>query len=414
MTRLSIAALIVLVAACDSPVLRLRFALTDGAVYECISSRDGNATTDCSEINMICDSVLSIRIVPPNQLDFPYVTVCEAPPPRPPTTLCSIASITLPQPTVPIPEQVLEVQIAIFKRETLKRDADGKFICPRVEFAANNLPKPAVACFESDPSQCPARPAVAGRAYYYPGDEETVVSLGCTDLSLLNGPACVSTNTLPATATVNDFDTWVPVSAPTAARLTVSIGEPRPDQNNLFTLTGTQPLMGPSSGVPPTWSGDLSAVPQNYYCVEVFEDIPQATRSVVCRQVPPMFSRIDIVGALLSKDTLDDILGALDTPVFPGTGLVVGVVLDEFNNPIAGAKVTPTCGSSQTCTVRYLSADRTTLTTDGTSSNGIWLSTDAPFGTLFSRQGQIQTVFGGLVQGKVTIVVLQESAPVGN
>lgn len=405
---------IALLAACDPPVLALRFTLTDGPSQQCISSRTGSPTTDCSEVTMICDSVLSIRIVPPDQPMFPYLSVCEAPPPRPPTTLCSIASVTLPQPTVPIPEQVLEVQIAVFKRDTLSRDADGNYICPRVEFAANNLPESAVTCFESDPTQCPPRPAIGGRAYYYPGDEETVVPLGCTELSLLDGPACASTNTLPATATVNDFDTWVPVSATTATRLTVSIGEPKPDQNNLYSLTGTQPLMGPSSGVPPTWSGELAVVPQNHYCVEVFEDVPQATRSVVCRPVPSELSRIDIVGALLAKDTLDDILDALDTPVFPAAGLVVGVVLDQFNNPVAGARVTPTCAPGQTCTVQYLSADRRSLTTDATSSNGIWLSQDSPFGTRFSRAGQVQPVFGGLVQGKVTIVVLQESAPVGN
>lgn len=409
---LALAALVLV--ACDTPPLTLRIRLTDGDAQQCISSENGNATTDCSKINMICDGVLSLRIVPPNQPEVPYVYMCTDLVGQP--DLCSIAGPSLEQAMVPVPEQVLEIQLAVFERTSLEKDADGNYICPRVEFAANNLPETADTCFESDPSLCPARPAVGGRAYYYPGDEKTVVELGCTDLSLLNGPACVGTNLIDVTATVNDFDTWVPVSATAAQRLTVSIGEPRADLSNLYTLTGTQPLAGPSSNVPPSWSSALDFSPESYYCVEVFEDIPQATRALVCRAITGKESTegIKMTGALLSKDTLDDVLTALGKPSFPITGLVVGVVLDEFNRPMSGVKVSAVCGPSETCTVQYLSADRTALTSDTTSANGIWISQDAPFGTLFQRSGTVQPTFGGLVQGKVTIVVLQESAMIGD
>ncbi len=412
MTCRALALIACILAACDTPPITLRYRLTSGNAQQCISET-GNATTDCSNLALACNGVLSLRIVPPNQPEVPYVYVCTDLTDK--RDLCSIAGPALPEPTVPGPEQVLEIQVAVFERDSLPKDADGNYICPRVEFASNNLPETAVSCFESDPSLCPARPAVGGRAYYRPGDEETVIELGCTDLSLLNGPACAGINTIDVTATVNDFDTWVPVSATAAQRLTVSIGEPRADLSNLYTLTGTQPLSGPSPNVPPSWSSALDFSPESYYCVEVFEDIPQATRALVCRAVPPMgLDEIKITGALLSKDTLDDILTALGKPSFPITGLVVGVVLDEFNRPVAGVKVNAVCAPTETCTVQYLSADRTTLTSDTTSANGIWISQDAPFGSLFERSGNVQPAFGGLVQGKVTIVVLQESAMIGD
>jgi hypothetical protein len=62
------------------------------------------------------------------------------------------------------------------------------------------------------------------------------------------------------------------------------------------------------------------------------------------------------------------------------------------------------------CTIRYLSADKQSFTTGETTSNGIWVSEDAPYGTTFSRMGQVVPTFGGLVDNKVTTVVLQDPA----
>jgi hypothetical protein len=402
---------VIVLAACESPSLTLRFTLTAGDSQQCIADT-GNATTDCADVTMICDGVLSVRIVPPDQPEFPYVTVC-APLIGGQKKLCSIAGVDLPQPTVPVPEQVLEVQMAIFEEKSLEREPDGTYLCPRVEFGANNLPQTAVACFESDASLCPARPAVGGRAYFYPGDEETVVALGCTDLSLLNGPSCKGTNTIPIRATVNDFDTWVPISGAAADRVSVSIAEPRADLSGNYVFTNAAPLdRVPGPGFPATWKAALLFMPQTSYCLEVFEDVAQATRALVCKSVDAMDDEsIDITGALLAKDTLDDILGALNKTTFPSAGLVVGVVLNEFNQPVPGVKVS--C-LPDTCTIEYLAADRMSFSTGGTtSSNGIWISQDATYGSTFSRSDQLRSTYGGLVQGKVTVVVIQESTPAG-
>lgn len=409
MSRYLALALVVL-AACDLPPFKLKFRLTAGDAQKCIGDRD-IPTTDCSDVTMTCDAVLSVRVVPPSQPEFPYISLCE-PLVGAQDKLCSIAGVNLPPPNRPVPEQVLEVQMAVFPRDALSTDADGKLICPRVEFAANGLPETSLDCTNGG---CPVRPAVGGRAFYYPGDEETVVELGCTDLQLLRGQTCEGPAATELIATVNDFDTWVQVASTTADRLTVSFGEPKGDLDNGYSLVSALPLARAGSTSVPTWGGSLDKPPQNPYCIEVFEDVPQATRSLVCRQLGGQdLTNIDAVGALLSKTTLTDILRAKGRTTFPEQGLVVGTILNRFNQPVASSIVTPSCPVGKTCTIEYLSADRQSFTTDHTSSTGIWISTNAPFGTTFEWSGQVMPGFGGLVQGKVTIVVLQESAQIGS
>jgi hypothetical protein len=92
-------------------------------------------------------------------------------------------------------------------------------------------------------------------------------------------------------------------------------------------------------------------------------------------------------------------------------------VVDDLGVPAAGVTVAPSFG-----TVRYLSPDLTS--TDGltaTTSSGAFLSTDAPFqggaGALnfwSATNGTVSstgTVIGGIVQNKVTIVILRLAAP---
>ncbi len=402
MTR-SLAAVLLVLAACDTPPLTVRFRLTDTGAQQCIGVQ-GKNTTDCADIAMDCDAVVSIRIVPPDHPELPYVSVCQAP--INPRDLCSIASVDLPQPTVPVPEQVLEVQVAVFPRDEVGTDEEGKLVCPVVDFAANGLPVTG-GCFAGDPISCPARPAVGGRAFYYPGDDETVVSLGCTELALLNGEQCTGGKRTDVFATVTEFEFPSTVDVVTANHLFVSIGEPTINSSGTYTLDASRTYQLPHTDAA-TWSDTLEdPMLVGSYCIEVLEDAPMATRTLTCQTLPA--GRIDATGIRLKPDKLAEILTALNgTTSFPSEGLVVGIVLNDSLMPVANATVTAPGG-----TVRYLSADRTSLsTTGGTSSNGIFVSTDAPYGTMFSW-GE-QSSFGGLVEGKVTIVVLQESMAMGN
>ncbi len=402
-------AVLVLLAACDTPPMVLRFRLTDTGAQQCISPNSGNETTDCADIPLDCDAVLGIRVVPPDHPELPYVSVCQ-PPVGGPRDLCSIASVDLPQATIPVPEQVLEVQVAVFRRSDVGTDADGHLQCPIVEYAANGLPVTG-GCFESGAAgDCPARPAVGGRAYYYPGDEETVVELGCTELALLNGEQCTSTDRTDVIATVTEFEFPNLVDPVTANRLFVSIGEPTIGQSGNYTLDSSRTHLLPHTASA-TWSDTIDdPMLVGSYCIEVLEDVPMATRTLACSDdLKP--GRIDATGIRLKPDKLAEILTALNgNTSFPSEGLVLGIVLDDHLMPVSGATVTTAPAGG---TILYLSADRTSFSTTGsTSSNGIFVSTDAPYGTRFSH-GTFASAFGGLVEGKVTLVVLQESTQVG-
>jgi hypothetical protein len=417
MRRSLLASLAVLggLAGCELPPLALRFSITDNASQQCTGDT-GNVTSSCEDITMLCDAVLSVRIVPPNDPTVPYVSVC-----RPligaQHTLCSIAGIDLPAPTVPIPEQVLEVQMAVFPRSAVTQmdPVTGDLVCPRVEFAANGLPITALpVCSEQDPTSCPRMPAVGGRAFYSPGDEETVVELGCSDLTQLQDElTCEGIRRIQVTATVNDFDDLVSsVGDQLADSLTVDIGEPKPASSAYTLVPGNTRELIRSEAVSPAWSLQLTDLTfQDYVCLQVLEDGAQATSALSCRADDDS-DKIDMAGIYLSKITLNQILKALalpSFPLFPDEGLVVGIVIDEFFNPLPNVAVS--CGG---CDMKYLNANRSGLVTGTTSMSGIFVSTNAPFGTGFTIPSTaLRPVLGGLVERKVTIVVIQDKLPIG-
>lgn len=401
------------IAGCELPPLRLRFSITDNASQQCTGDT-GNVTTSCEDITMLCDAVLSVRIVPPNDPTVPYVSVC-----RPligaKQTLCSIAGVDLPAPTVPIPEQVLEVQMAVFPASEVPTDPEtGELVCPRVEFAANGLPVTAMpVCGENDTS-CARIPAVGGRTFYHPGDEETVVELGCSDFPQLTDLKCTGGRRINVTATVNDFDDLVSiVDDQLADRLTVEIGEPKP-VSNTYALDTTEELVRGESATP-SWSAELTDTTfGQYVCLKVLEDGAQTTSTITCRADDDS-DTIDMGGIFLAKTTLNQILAALSLTAFPDEGLVVGIVVDEFRNPLPNVAVS--CGG---CKIQYLNANRSGLVTNATSASGIFVSvpttdaTNAVFGTGFTIPSTaLRPVLGGLVERKVTIVVIQDKLPIG-
>ncbi len=395
-------------AGCELPPLALRFSITDNASQQCTGDT-GNVTTSCEDITMLCPAVVSIRVVPPNDPTVPYISVC-----RPligaQRTLCSIAGVDLPAPTVPIPEQVLEVQMAVFPASAVPTDPEtDELVCPRVEFAANGLPVTAMPdCGPLDPTSCPKVPAVGGRTFYHPGDSETVVELGCSDFPQLTDMLCTGGRRIHVTATVNDFDDLVSiVDVQLADRLAVEVGEPRP-ASNTYLLDVTEELVRGASATP-SWSAELTDVTfGQYVCLKVLEDGAQTTSTLTCRADDDR-DTIDMNGIYLSKTTLNQILAALSRTVFPDEGLVVGIVLDEFSNPVPNVAVS--CGG---CSMQYLNANRTGLVTNATTASGIFVSTDAPFGTGFSIPSTaLRPELGGLVEGKVTIVVIRDKLPIG-
>lgn len=401
-------------AACSQPPLTVTFDVTSGDEDACFIMGDQRATS-CSDVALSCRSVVSIRVYSPDDESSPYISVCKELTGQP--DLCAIAGVDLPDPPQPIPDQTLEVDIVVFPYSAAMIDpVTGDLDCPvGVQFDANGFPIGAdEPCTDAPATQCPPDPAIGGRAYYHPGDSVTNVPLGCVDIAQVDSPTCSGSSSVEVMAAVDDFDTDESVPTTLADELTVSVGEPKVTANG----SATQYTLDPADAFPlelttmapvPGWSADIGASFTSP-CVEVLEDGAEMTATLSCTShVDPTATSLQFEGWRLSKATLDEILGALGMAEFPDAGLVVGVVLDPLGNPLANQTVTSGMG-----TIEYLSADRTTIVAGETSASGIFVSADAGFGTSFSVASGVQTAsgYGGLVEGKVTIVVLQYQNPV--
>ena len=162
------------------------------------------------------------------------------------------------------------------------------------------------------------------------------------------------------------------------------------------------------------WNGEVRALFTSAACLTVLDDSPQSTTSVICQRASVVDDELSFTGRLtgmrLRGTSLAQILTALGRTQFPPEGLTIGVVLDANREPLANRVVVAPDAS-----IVYLSADRASVGGSGTSANGIFISTDAPFGTTFSTSGgpiATATSMGGLIEGKVTIAVLQFDEPV--
>lgn len=350
--------------ACHTPVPELRIALAGPPSQACPS-------TDCTLVPMSCASVMSIRIVDPADTSSRFLEQCVEVSPNRNQTMCALATVDL-EPTL-IPVRDLEIQVAVYPLAVIQPDPmKPDLVCPtKVDYStATGFPV----------EQAPT-PALGGHAFYHPGDDTVVVTLGCTDLAALN-ESCAISDLVKVTATVDDFDTRFPVmggSPSLADRLTVSVGEPQ-GQGSTFVLNpgDTRLLERSDIGPIPTWGGDVELRPNKYTCLEVLENVAQSTATLRCEPATSG-EHLALRGAWLAKPQLDEILTALDLAEFPGEGITIGVVVDDVGNPIVGATVSPRTG-----TVMYLSNDRAGFVTDGTSGTGIFVSRDAPFGTEIS------------------------------
>jgi hypothetical protein len=398
-----------LVAGCSDPTFTLRFQVTQGAADACPdnSGSGSGQATQCEQVKMSCAAVVSIRVFNPNTPTSPVISVCQELMMASTPTLCEIAQVSLPPPTSPVEAQTLEVEILVYPKNKLQLDANLAPICPAmVDIGVDGFPTPSlVPCL---PEQaCDPAPAVGGIAFYHPGDAETVVELGCADIGLLNDQVCTGPAT-GVTASVTDFDTLVSVPISLASHLDVEIGTPSM-VSTATTFASSATLMLGTATVP-TWTGSITATP-DIACIQVDEtDVAARTDSVRCKEAMAGDPTPDaFVGTRLAKATLDNILNVLGLPEFPDAGLVVGIVLDEHGNPASGLQVTADMVSSTVPTIKYLSTTRTSVGGTVTSASGIFLSTDAPFGTEFSaiQNGEMAKAVGGLIVGKVTIVVLQ-------
>jgi hypothetical protein len=386
-------------AACSTPTPSLVLQFSDGPSQSC-------GSTACTGVHMGCDAVISIRIIDSADPAAPWLSQCSPVPVRPAAPdMCALSEVSLS--SKPLPVRDLEVQVAVYPATTVAALAavSGDPGCPaKVQYSdATGFPV----------EQVPT-PALGGRAYYHPGDPVVTVTLGCTDLDALN-ESCARSELIKVTSTVDVFPDESSVTSAIASRLTVSVGEPRPigvDGTFALRAPDTRVLPPVTDGGPtPAWASDVDLRFTRYACIDVVEGVAATTAALRCRIATPT-DRLDLSGAWISKDTLQAILTALSTTTTPlpppDEGLTIGIVVDQISAPVSGVVVGSTAG-----TVQYL-ADRTTLGGSATSASGMFVSRDAPFGTVFSTAGPGRaaiSAIGGRVQGSVTIVVLQFAGP---
>ena len=383
-------AIALLLAACSDPPFKLVYRLADGGGGQTCG------TTSCFDITMACESVLHVRVLSPSEPNLPWLTVCEEVRRNDGMDLCAIANIdldTMQLASGKLPRETLEVQVTVWPKAAVT-DENGKLDCARtdVEFDA-------IYGFPTTPD-----PAFGGRAYFQPGDAETVVTLGCTNVSAVNSPVCTGENNVSISSTVLDFEN-LPSSVPgaSAADLSVQIGEPDGDSklpgSDLFALR----LI---AGEPPAWTASIANEFNSTACVQVDEpDVPQSTASIRCKGINGALRTFETSGVRVPKATLDEILGALDLVTFPPDGITIGMVVDDSGNPVAGVEVTVDEG-----TIAFLNPNRTGITPGNvTTTSGIFVSRDAPYPTMFSQPDNplVPPAIGGNVLGKITVVLFE-------
>lgn len=392
-----------LLAACDADTLRIAFEISGGPIQACPSAATPAAPT-CTDVPMLCDAVLNIRIVQPTSPQQTYLPLCEAIPQGGRRDLCAIEQIDLP--ARQLPKETLEVQVMIWPRDAVKVDpTSGELDCREIYgqsvtigFGVQGFPE------EIAPS-----PALGGRAFYHPGDAHTVVPLGCSDLAAVNRPACAGQIELETG--VSELDApLLPVSSASPAELLVSVGEPRYDaarDEHAWSPIKALDLQPPAAGKAPQWYAAVDSLAlEDSLCVEVIGNRGSNTAALHCSRVDPAARVLDLTGIWLPPSRLSQILTGLGFAEVPPQGLTIGIVIDPQGVPAEGYKV----DTSPASVVRYLDANGQIVPGLATTPSGLFVSEGAPYGADFrALQGPTERArgLGGRVSGKVTVVVLQ-------
>jgi len=378
------------------------------AITFAFDDRDGSTCPSqaCEDYGLRCGATLGIRILDVSDDGRIVADACVDVAPA--ATLCGLGNVTSPT-FFNIPPDRLRIEVAAWRPEVLEADAELDGDCPDGKlFDVRGVP---LETFQP-------RPAFAGAAYFDAGSDVDValVPLSCTEPDQLDQEECGLIDTTPIRVTADDIETALDITTEQAQNLTVGLAEPRaaPDGDGgtvyIIDSSNTIPLT-PEAGPIPSFSGQTD---QSFddVCSVLLELTPQSTASVTCRPLADDPEEIDVRGVLVSVDTLDQVLAAMGAGSFPPEGLVVGRVVDHTGAPLSNVRVMPSAGS-----VEYLSADRSTLIGNDTSADGLFIAREVPFGSTWtavhSGDGRREdgTIRGGLVEGKVTALLIRMQPP---
>ena len=362
------------------------------------TSASGQCTSDsCDDFGMSCGATFMLRVLDVENGDQPVVDECTHVSGA--DTLCDLGGGGT-HTFFNIPAHRLRIEVAAWRPDLVAAGA-----CPADDLFTDGV--------GPLPNFIP-QPAFAGSTYFDAGSQNDVVQvpLYCSDSAQLDQPECNASPSTHVTVHVLDIDTELDITFDQASNLSVGVAAPRSPDGTVYVIeAGDTTDLPVNGGQPvPTFAGDVDGDLGGPVCALVLDLAPQSTTSVVCSTVTSGEDPV-LEGALVSKTTLDQVLAAMGGVGFPPQGLVVGRVVDHTGAPLAGVTITPDSG-----TVEYLNAARTGLGGTSTSTNGYFISRDAPFDTAWAAtagDGRTQqgTPRSGLVQGKLTAFILRMQPP---
>ncbi|HVV85943.1 MAG TPA: hypothetical protein VHE35_22945, partial [Kofleriaceae bacterium] len=399
------AAALVTLAGCSSEAesFSLRLSWSQGGDQECPPV--GAASATCQSIPISCDARVLIRIVPDTAGGVPYYSHCYRMTGA--RDACALANLEI-QPSDPIPNEMVKVQVAVWSEDQLAGavlDDDG---CPAsVPFDLLGLPS----LTATPPSLVPA---LGGEIYFPVGDRRGAdVPLGCPRYDQLDTMACrIGAPTIEAG--VRDPLSGASVPASDTGEIHVAFGPPSADGKGGWRLNVNElePL-APQAGDPPTWTTRLQHAVPALGCLEVERSEALSTPAAICRDTMVNDGQLTVDGYVVSRSLVRKVMTALGLVDFPDKGLVLGLVVNERFQPVAGAKVSVSSG-----TIDYPLDDFQTVGLDSTDPSGVFLSEDAPFDATWhaidpSGIGDDGSARGGLIVGHVSVVVIKRQPHVG-
>lgn len=362
------------------------------------TSASGQCTSNsCTDFGMSCGATFMLRVIDVENGNQPVVDECTQVGGA--DTLCDLGSGGT-HTFFNIPAHRLRIEVAAWRPDLVAAGA-----CPTDELFTDGV--------GPLPSFIP-QPAFAGSTYFDAGSDSDVVQvpLYCSDSGQLDQPECNASPSTHVTVNVLDIDTDLDITFDQAANLSVGVAAPRSPDGTVYVIeAGDTTDLPAEAGQPvPTFAGDIDGDLGGPVCALVLDLAPQSTTSAVCSTVMAGEDPV-LEGALVSKTTLDQVLAAMGGTGFPPQGLVIGRVVDHTGAPLAGVTVAPGTG-----TVEYLNAPRTGLGGSSTSTNGYFISRDAPFNTAWTAtatDGRTEqgTPRSGLIQGKLTAFILRMQPP---
>jgi hypothetical protein len=356
----------------------------------------------CRSMELLCDATVSVRIIDAADPSRIYVDRCL--PLDAADDLCGLSA--LPLGGEEVPNTAVRVQVSIWPRAAVGDQ------CPaQVSYDLQGLPQ-----------LLGNVPAIGGEQLVRLGDDDIDVALACPNIDALASDACLAGRPVKIGAGVDDFAQGRSVDQATADYLILSAGEP---MERLTEDGGTEWELRPtalSQLVPeaggrgdPAWTGALDPAVEDVLCLEVLHRT-EGTPTATCRSMPSAVRSVELDGGYVPPALRDRVLTAIGLSALPPDGLVVGRVVDRNGAPVPGMSVL----ASPPASAVYISGDgaRIEADLDETSTSGLFVSTDAAFGTLWSVYGNSpapvpasRPAIGGRIRGHLTVVELVLGEP---